>query len=89
MITFCVLSAELVSAWSAPTATAPGGNAATLINTGSAPQYKAGVFGIDGNLAVYGQAIFFNKVRIQNSTQGAGKYLTSDGNGGATWQNLP
>lgn len=47
------VSIAYVSAWTAPTATPPGGNVSAPLNTSNASQYKDGALGIGGYLQVY------------------------------------
>lgn len=91
IITAIVLvgSANALYAWTSPTAIPPKANVPAPINTGTTPQAKKGSLGIDGNFAVFGNAAFTGKVRIVDGTQGAGRVLTSDANGVASWQPLP
>lgn len=79
-------SLQFVKAWTEPKSAAPGGNVGAPINISATSQYKSGALGIGGVLQVYGQALFKNKVKIVDGTQGQGKVLTSDANGVASWQ---
>ncbi len=84
-----VLGANIIYSWTAPTGTPPTADAPTPINVGSNTQIKAGPLGIDGNFLVTGNTAFTGRVRIADGTQGAGKYLTSDKDGNASWKPLP
>ncbi len=68
----------IFAAWTGPDAAPPGNNVAAPINISSVDQDKAGGLSL-GKLAVNGQ------VQIKDGTQGAGKVLTSDVDGVASW----
>lgn len=69
---------NLVYAWTGPTQAPPGGNVAAPINISSVSQYKAGALSIGGLLQT---------AAFQLTTgAGAGKVLTSDVSGLASWQ---
>lgn len=70
--------------WTGPTATPPGGNVDTPVNVGNNAQSKAGDLAVGAFLANLNSK-FLGKVTIQDGTQGAGKVLTSDANGVASW----
>ncbi|TAN37010.1 hypothetical protein EPN27_00350, partial [Patescibacteria group bacterium] len=53
-----------VYAWTAPTATPPGGNVSAPINTSATAQYKEGAFGIGGLIRGYANAIFDGSVGV-------------------------
>ncbi len=88
-ITTFVLGANIIYSWTAPTGVPPTANVPAPINIGPNTQIKAGSLGIDGNFLVTGNSVFVGKVRIADGTQGAGKYLTSDKDGNASWKPLP
>ena len=81
--------------WTPPTATPPGGMVDVPINVGSNAQIKAGDLGVGAFLANLNSQFLGNvtigtttspaQLRLVNGTQGAGKVLTSDANGNATW----
>lgn len=73
------VGASYIYAWTGPTATAPGGNVPAPINVGSVDQVKTAGLGLN-SLLVNGP------IQIKNGTEAAGKVLTSDANGVATWQ---
>ncbi len=69
---------NLVYAWTGPTQAPPDGNVPAPINVGSSSQYKSGALGIGGLLQA---------PQIQLTTgAGAGKVLTSNASGLASWQ---
>lgn len=69
----------IAATWTPPASTPPAGNTASPINVTPTAQSKTGVLGV-GGLGVFGA------ITIQNGSQGAGKVLTSDATGLATWQ---
>ena len=87
-----------VSAWTAPSATPPSSNVATPVNVSSTAQIKTGDFsawnlisnGVVTNNAVVTNSIAGNTVATNNlvvaTGAAAGKVLTSDATGNATWQ---
>ena len=87
-----------VSAWTAPTATTPSSNVAAPINVSSTAQLKPGDLsvwnlisnGVVTNNAVVTNSIAGNTVATNNlvvaTGAAAGKVLTSDALGNATWQ---
>ena len=85
----------VASAWTGPTATAPGGNVAAPLNVGSIAQVKNGVLGLNG-LAVFGNTILQGSSYLNfGSTSGTNGYGIWDNNGvlnfknnGGTWQTL-
>ena len=91
------LAALVVNAsWAPPTMAPPDGNTPAPVNVGSVTQNKTGTLGL-GALAVFGNSFLAGNVQIGSSTvpttlkivdgnQGAGKVLTSDSNGLASWQ---
>ncbi|MES2223825.1 MAG: hypothetical protein V4469_02740 [Patescibacteria group bacterium] len=89
LVAIFVLGANLLYAWTAPAGTPPAVDAPTPINVGPNTQIKAGGLGVDGNFLVSGNAVFTGKITIADGTQGAGKYLTSDKDGIASWKPLP
>ncbi|HUO50310.1 MAG TPA: tail fiber domain-containing protein [Candidatus Paceibacterota bacterium] len=74
--TIVLLAAAVASAWTGPTATAPGGNVAAPINVSSASQVKNGNLGVNG-LAVYGNSLI-------SPLTGTGGYLNFDYTAGGT-----
>lgn len=68
-----------VSAWTGPSSTAPAGNVSGPITTSGVDQAKSGGLGV-GNFVATGLLRFTNGA-------GAGKVLTSDAIGIASWQN--
>ncbi|OHA79307.1 MAG: hypothetical protein A2747_02590 [Candidatus Yonathbacteria bacterium RIFCSPHIGHO2_01_FULL_44_41] len=93
------LGVSYVYAWTGPTQSPPGGNVATPINVSGVAQVKAGALTV-GSLNAGSGAIFTtgnisgwnvvtnslttNALQIPGTT--AGKVLTSDASGNATWQ---
>ena len=87
-----------VSAWTAPSATPPSSNVAAPVNVSSTAQIKTGDFsawnlisnGVVTNNAVVTNSIAGNTVATNNlvvaTGAAAGKVLTSDATGNATWQ---
>ncbi|MDB5204796.1 MAG: hypothetical protein JWP09_824 [Candidatus Taylorbacteria bacterium] len=84
-----IFGANIIYSWTAPSGTPPTADAPTPINIGPNTQLKTGAFGIDGNFLVVGNTAFTGKIKIADGSQGAGKYLTSDKDGNATWKQLP
>lgn len=74
------------AAWSEPTALPPAGNVEAPINVGAATQYKSGALGVGGLLAAYGNVEVSGTVKISGGSPAAGKVLTSDAFGLASWQ---
>ncbi|HAT68755.1 MAG TPA: hypothetical protein DCS20_04025 [Candidatus Yonathbacteria bacterium] len=71
-----------VSAWTAPTATPPGGNTVAPLNTGGTAQTKT------GNLSAWaltGNSVNTNTLKVVGGAA-ANRVLTSDAAGNATWQ---
>ena len=71
-----------VSAWTAPTATPPGGNTVAPLNTGGTAQAKT------GNLSAWaltGNSVNTNTLKVVGGAA-ANRVLTSDAAGNATWQ---
>ncbi len=52
-----VAGVSMVSAWTGPTQTAPGGNTPEPINVSATSQYKTGAFGVGGLFQTYGQTL--------------------------------
>ena len=89
----------IASAWTGPTATAPGNNVAAPLNVGSVNQIKNGNIGVNG-LAVFGSTLLggsdgSNAYLNFGATAGTGGYGIWDNNGtlnfrntGGTWQPL-
>jgi hypothetical protein len=83
-----------ISAWTGPTAPAPGNNVDAPINVGYDSQSKLGQLFLNTSpsnpyavgLSVFGTSIFNGPVQIADGTQGSGKVLTSDASGTASWQ---
>ena len=73
------LTIQFVRAWTEPSQSPPGGNVGAPINTSDAVQLKTGGLGIDGLLDL------LHGPRIRENA-GAGKVLTSDADGNASWQ---
>jgi len=78
MIGFGVSYAFATTGWQEPTQAPPGGNTPAPVNVGTVDQVKEAGLSLD-KLAVFGQVV------IQDGTQGAGKILTSDASGVASW----
>jgi len=78
MIGFGVSYAFATTGWQEPTQAPPGGNTSAPVNVGTVDQVKESGLSLD-KLAVFGQVV------IQDGTEGAGKVLTSDANGVASW----
>jgi len=82
---------SILAAWSTP-----GGNPPTCatntagcdapINGSATEQYKAGALGVGGLIHGYSMAVFDGQIKISGGTPGAGKILTSDAAGLASWQ---
>ncbi|MES2223828.1 MAG: hypothetical protein V4469_02755 [Patescibacteria group bacterium] len=83
-----VTLSDVVSSWTPPTTSAPGGDTTPPINEGGDIQKKAGNLGVNG-LASFGGATFTGKVQIKNGTQGEGKILVSDATGNVKWVTPP
>jgi hypothetical protein len=81
---FLFLSASLVYAWTAPTATPPGSNSAGPLNISDASQIKNGTLGI-GGLLVNGSSSLQDKIQIAGGNPGVNKVLVSDAAGNARW----
>lgn len=95
----------LYAAWSAPTVAPPGGNAAAPLNTSLTPQIKDGGLALGGNFSLFGDISLPGRfdaggnyisggkltTRQLQVTEGAGvgKFLTSDGDGIASWLDSP
>ena len=74
-----------VQAWTgAPAGIPPANNVDAPINVGLVTQLKSGALGVDGLFRAYGSAIFNGPVNISTGA-GAGKVLTSDASGNASW----
>jgi hypothetical protein len=73
-----VAGVSLVYSWTGPTQTPPGGNVDAPINVSGTAQVKTGALSIGGLLQVGGFKM--------TSGAGAGKVLTSDASGLASWQ---
>jgi hypothetical protein len=71
-----------VSAWTAPTATPPGGNVAAPINVSSSSQIKTGDLSV---WSLIGNSVTTNSLRVASGAA-AGRVLTSDASGNASWQ---
>jgi hypothetical protein len=81
--------------WTGPTATPPGGNVDTPVNVGNNAQSKAGDLSVGAFLANLNSLFLGNvtigttaapaTLTIKDGSQGAGKVLTSDANGVASW----
>lgn len=74
------LGIGMVSAatWQGPTASPPGGNVDAPLNVSSAEQEKPGILRLAG--------LYTEAFRLVDGNQGAGKVLTSDADGVASWQ---
>ena len=80
------LAIQFASAWTEPAASPPGGNVGAPINTSDTGQYKEGNLILNA-LYHYSIGLFVNgQVKITDGYQGAGKVLTSDADGLASWQ---
>jgi len=86
------LSLSVFAQWQDPTAAPTLGNAQPPINVGSILQYKAGSIVADGLRAALSLitdlasvATFNGQIKITSGTPGAGKVLTSDATGIASW----
>lgn len=79
---------DVVSSWSAPVASAPGGDTLSPINEGADIQKKAGSIGING-LASFGGSYFLGNFQIKNGSEGVGKILVSDSSGNVQWVTPP
>ncbi len=87
------ISVAAQTSWSGPTQAPPNANVAAPINVGLNNQSKLGTLSLNTDpvnayptgLIVWGKTIL-KSVQVDDGTQGAGKVLTSDVNGNATWQ---
>lgn len=84
-----VLGANVIYSWTTPPATPPSSDTPAPINVGASTQVKSGSLGIDGNFLVSGNTVITGKLKIADGTQAAGRYLTSDSDGNASWKQLP
>ena len=71
-----------VSAWTAPTATPPSNNVSAPVNVSSNAQLKTGDFSA---WTLISNSVITNALRIPTGAS-AGKVLTADASGNATWQ---
>ncbi len=99
-IAVVIAGASIVTAWTGPTAIAPAGNVAAPINVGAIAQEKTGPLALLNGLSVYGASGFLGdlwvnanvrifgpgKTLVIDEGKGAGKVLTSDANGVASWR---
>jgi len=67
-----------VYAWTAPTATPPGGNVSAPINTSATAQYKDGAIGFGGLIRGYANAIFDGNVGIGTTAPGSKLEVVGD-----------
>lgn len=77
-ILFLATLGSLSFAWTAPSATAPNGNVAAPINTGSAIQIKNGAFGAN-SLAIYGNSYLQDNLGIGTTAAGGDIEISRDG----------
>jgi hypothetical protein len=78
----CCMSVSVASAWSAPTSTAPAGNVAAPLNTGSGSQTKTGVLNITNGFTVGGNTLWAGaaggNVGVGNSAPAAKLHVTGN-----------
>lgn len=74
------------STWTAPSAAAPNGNVAAPVNVGSVDQSKDGALTLNFAGADQIGLKVLGQIQMVDGSQGAGKVLTSDATGVATWQ---
>lgn len=84
LLTLLALAGTVSAAWSEPSEAPPGGNTPEPINVSSAAQQKTGNLGV-GAFWATGEVVLSGALRLGESL-GAGKVLTSDANGKATWE---
>jgi ribosomal protein S6E (S10) len=77
LISFVVFA---VGEWTGPSATPPSENVSAPLNTGDETQLKTGALGVGGVLET-------NTLKITGGTPEAGKVLTTDADGLASWTN--
>lgn len=75
-------------AWTGPSATAPNGNVAAPINTGTANQIKNGGLSVN-SLAIFGSGYIQSRLGIGTSVPEAGSKLELYGAGGSLYLNQP
>lgn len=81
-------SVQALATWVQPVSNPPGGNTLSPIHVGADPQTKVGGVVLYG-LRIFGTgsvALFDGRVEIQGGSPGAGKVLTSDATGLASWE---
>ncbi|MDO8241274.1 MAG: hypothetical protein Q7T51_04835 [Candidatus Moranbacteria bacterium] len=82
---------SISNAWVAPSATPPGGNLGAPINTSNIGQTKIGGLilntggAVNGLTVQSGSTILKGALQITSGAPGAGKVLTSDASGNASW----
>ncbi len=85
-----IIGAASLKAWTGPSQAAPNGNTPAPLNIGSTVQTKLGSLIINAATPIQNAIglTVFGSVTIADGTQGAGKVLTSDDSGNASWQQV-